>query len=380
MILDYTTLKLIWWVLIGTLLIGFALTDGFDLGVGTLLPFIGRTDDERRVLLNVLGPHWDGNQVWFILAGGAIFAAWPLVYAAAFSGFYVALMLVLAALILRPAAFEYRSKVHADRWRRGWDWALFAASAIPALVFGVAFANLLLGVPFDYDFDLMPHYSGSFFGLLTPFALLGGVISLSMLVMHGATYLQLRTEGELRQRAQMAARVAALIVILAFAAAGIWLAVGIEGYYVVSMPSPDIASTPMMKAVERATGAWLNNFRLHHWILIAPTLGFAGAWGVLLFTMRPRPVLAFLSSALAIVGIILSAGFALFPFIMPSSLDPAVSLTVWDAVSSRHTLGLMLVVTVVLLPLVLAYTAWAYRAMRGKMTVQRVREQPRSLY
>jgi len=380
MIFDYETLRLIWWVLIGALFIGFALTDGFDMGVGALLPALGRNDEERRVLINTVGPHWDGNQVWFILAGGAIFAAWPLVYAAAFSGFYFALLLVLFALILRPVGFEYRSKLPTPGWRRFWDWALFAGSAVPALVFGVAFGNLLLGVPFEFDADLRSHYSGSFFALLNPFALVAGLVSLAMLTMHGATYLQLRTEGPLQERARHAARIAALVAGLLFALAGLWLSFGIDGFRIVSSAAHDAPSNPLAKTVAKVAGAWLDNYRTYAWMVLAPVLGFLGLAGVLLFSSRHRPAPAFVASALAITGIILTAGFSLFPFVMPSSLSPASSLTLWDATSSQRTLMLMFWATVVLLPIVLLYTIWAYRAMRGKVTVEQIREQHRSAY
>lgn len=380
MIFDYATLKLIWWLLIGALFIGFALTDGFDMGAGTLNPFLGRTDDERRVVINSVGPHWDGNQVWFITAGGAIFAAWPLVYAAAFSGFYIALLLVLFALILRPVGFEYRSKLPSERWRAFWDWALFAGSAVPALVFGVAFGNLLQGVPFHYDTELAPHYTGSFFALLNPFALLAGVLSLALLVLHGATYLQLRTEGVLHERAARAARLAAVVVIVAFAAAGLWLAWGIEGYRILSMPPPDASFVPPAKSVERAAGVWLANYKTWPWTMTAPILGFLGAAAAFLLSGARRAGLAFVASAMAIVGVILTAGFSMFPFVMPSSSDPASSLTLWDAVSSHKTLQLMFWAVVVFLPVVLAYTIWVYRVMRGKVTVEQIRAQSRSAY
>jgi len=380
MIFDYETLKLIWWLLIGALLIGFALTDGFDMGAGVLNPFIGRNDDERRVVINAVGPHWDGNQVWFITAGGAIFAAWPLVYAAAFSGFYIALLLVLFALILRPVGFEYRSKLPTAGWRTFWDWALFTGSAVPALVFGVAFGNLLQGVPFHYDSELAPHYTGSFFALLNPFALLAGVLSLALLALHGATYLQLRTEGVLSERAQRAARLAAVTVIVAFAAAGLWLAWGIEGYRILSMPAPDASFVPPAKSVERAAGAWFANYKTWPWMMAAPILGFIGAIAAFLLSGARRAGLAFVASSIAIVGVILTAGFSMFPFVMPSSSNPASSLTVWDATSSHKTLQLMFWAVVVLLPIVLAYTIWAYRVMRGKVTVDKIRAQSRSAY
>jgi len=182
MILDYEVLKFIWWLLVGVLFIGFAVTDGMDMGVGTLLPFLSKKDEERRVIINTVGPHWDGNQVWLITAGGAIFAAWPAVYGAAFSGFYTAMLLVLFALFFRPVGFDYRSKIGDPSWRNAWDWGLFVGGAVPALIFGVAFGNLLQGVPFHLDDMLRAYYTGSFWGLLNPFALLAGVLSLAMLV------------------------------------------------------------------------------------------------------------------------------------------------------------------------------------------------------
>ncbi len=380
MIFDYQTLRVIWWVLIGLLFIGFAITDGFDMGVGALLPFLGRNDDERRVMINSVGPHWDGNQVWFILAGGAIFAAWPLVYAAAFSGFYVALLLVLFALFFRPVGFDYRSKLDDRRWRAAWDWGLFAGSTVPALVFGVAFGNLLLGVPFYLDDTLRPHYTGTFFGLLNPFSLVTGIVSLSMLVTHGATYLQMRTEGDLQERARRAAQLSALVLVAAFVIAGIWLIFGIGGYRITSIQSLDGPSNPLSKVVEHAAGAWLDNYRTYPWAVLAPTLGFIGALGVIGFSVTRRAALAFVCSALSVTGVIVTAGASMFPFIMPSSLQPNSSLTVWDATSSQHTLMLMFWVTLVFLPIVLAYTIWVYKVMGGKITVKQIQEQTHTVY
>jgi len=380
MIFDYETLKVIWWLFIGVLLIGFAVTDGFDMGVGALLPFLGRTDEERRVIINSTGATWEGNQVWFITAGGATFAAWPLVYATAFSGFYTALILTLFALFFRPVGFDYRSKVDDPRWRNAWDWGLFVGGAVPALVFGVAFGNLLLGVPFHYDRDMQVYYTGSFLALLNPFGLLAGVVSLAMLIMHGATYLQLRSEGEINARAKTAVKVAAAVMMAAFALAGMWLSAGIDGYHIVSMPPADTAFIPLAKAVEKAPGAWLANYSAHPWMMAAPVLGFSGAAIAIVFSAAGRPLAAFVASALSVTGVILTAGFSLFPFIMPSSSNPASSLTVWDAVSSHRTLQVMFWVVVVFLPIVLAYTSWVYRVLRGKITVESIRKNPHTTY
>ena len=380
MLIDYETLKLIWWLFVGVLLIGFALLDGFDLGVGTLLPFVGRTDEQRRVILNAIGPTWEGNQVWFITAGGALFAAWPMVYAAAFSGFYWALLLVLFALFFRPVGFEYRSKVEDPRWRSFWDWGLFVGGAVPALVFGVAFGNLLQGVPFHFDDFLRPYYTGSFWGLLNPFALLAGVVSLSMLIGHGAIYLQMRTEGDIYARARQAATWFGLLFLAAFGLAGLWQAWGIEGFRIASMPDPGTAMTPLDKTVEVAAGAWMANFSRFPGMMAAPAAVFLGGGLAILLSRANRPGWGFICSAAAIAGVILTAGFAMFPFVMPSSTHPAHSLTAFDATSSHRTLMLMFVAVVAFLPLVLAYTSWVYRVLRGKTTEEKIRTNTHSAY
>ncbi len=380
MIVDYEVLKLIWWVLVGVLLIGFVITDGFDMGGGALLPFLGKTDEERRVIINTLGPHWDGNQVWFITAGGAIFAAWPAVYAAAFSGFYVAMLLVLFALFFRPVGFDYRSKVADPRWRSAWDWGLFVGGAVPALVFGVAFGNLLLGVPFQHDEFLRPTYTGGFFELLNPFGLLAGVISLSMLVAHGAVWLQLRAAEPIESRARRAAMVASAVMVVAFAGAGIWLALGIDGYRILSMPAVDALPNPLAKTVEVAEGAWLANYATYPWMMAAPVLGLGGGLLTILLAGARRPGLAFVTSSLAMAGVILTAGFSMFPFVMPSSTVPVSSLTVWDAPSSHLTLTVMFWAAVIFVPIILAYTVWCYRALWGKTTVEFIREHSHDAY
>lgn len=380
MLFDYYTLKIIWWLFVGVLLIGFALMDGFDLGVGTLLPFVAKTDEQRRVLLNAIGPTWEGNQVWLLTAGGAMFAAWPLVYAAAFSGFYWAMLLVLFALFFRPVGFEYRSKIQDSRWRTAWDWGLFVGGMVPALVFGVAFGNLLQGVPFHYDEFVRPYYTGSFFGLLNPFALLAGVVSLSMLVMHGAVYLQMRTEAEIFNRAKKAVMLFGIIFIAAFALAGIWQAHGIEGFRIVSSPNPGTAFSPLAKTVEVSPGAWMENYANHPWMMLAPVLAFAGGILAIVFSRLNRPGIAFIFSGSALAGVILTAGFAMFPFVMPSTTNPNGSLTVFDATSSHRTLTLMFCAVIIFLPIVLAYTSWVYRVMRGKITEDKIREETHTAY
>ena len=380
MLFDYYTLKIIWWLFVGVLLIGFALMDGFDLGVGTLLPFVAKTDAQRRVLLNSIGPTWEGNQVWLLTAGGAMFAAWPLVYAAAFSGFYWAMLLVLFALFFRPVGFEYRSKIQDPRWRTAWDWGLFVGGMVPALVFGVAFGNLLQGVPFHYDEFMRPFYTGSFFGLLNPFALLAGVVSLSMLVMHGAVYLQIRTEAEIFNRAKKAVLLFGIIFIAAFALAGIWQAHGIEGFRIVSSPDPGTSFSPLAKTVEVSPGAWMQNYSSYPWMMLAPVLAFVGVILAIVMSRLNRPGIAFVFSGSALAGVILTAGFVMFPFVMPSTTNPNGSLTAFDATSSHRTLNLMFIAVVVFLPIVVAYTSWVYRVMRGKITEEKIREETHTAY
>jgi len=380
MIFDYETLKIIWWLFVGVLLIGFAITDGFDLGIGALLPFVGKTDAERRVMINAIGPTWDGNQVWFITAGGAIFAAWPLVYAAAFSGFYIALLLVLFALFFRPVGFDYRGKIDDPRWRQFWDWGLFAGGAVPALVFGVAFGNLLQGVPFQYDDTMRSSYSGSFFGMLNPFALLTGIVSLAMLIMHGSAFLQLKSEGVIRQRAEKSAVIFASLYLLTFALAGIWLASAIKGYAIGNIGDVNQINIVLHKQVLIKPGAWLDNYSRYPGFMLAPLLGFAGAMLVIVFSRAKRASAVFISSCFTQAGTILTAGFSMFPFIMPSSSHPNSSLTIWDATSSHLTLQLMFWAVVVFLPIIIAYTGWVYRVMRGTVSEEKIQKDGHTFY
>ena len=377
--LDYEILKLVWWLLVGVLLIGFAIMDGHDMGVGALLPFVGRSDDERRVVINTVGPHWDGNQVWFITAGGAIFAAWPLVYATAFSGFYFALMAVLWALFFRPVGFDYRSKVADPRWRSAWDWGLFVGGAVPALVFGVAFGNVILGVPFHFEDSMMPVYTGSFWQLFSPFTLLCGLVSLTLLVFHGANYLLLRTEGVVAERARRASLVSGCLLLLAFSLAG-WMVVSLPGYVLTSPVATGDALSPLGKTVEQLPGAWVAAYRSQPLLWLANALAYAGVLLGLGASLLRFGGKAFIGSALACAGVILTAGLAIFPFVLPSSSHPSHSLTLWDCVSSHRTLNIMFWVALVMTPIVLAYTTWAYRVMRGKVTVEHIQAHGKALY
>nr|WP_217630023.1 cytochrome d ubiquinol oxidase subunit II [Thiothrix caldifontis] len=377
---DYETFKVIWWVLVGVLFIGFALTDGFDMGVGALLRYVGRNDVERRVAINAIAPHWDGNQVWLILAAGAIFAAWPITFGAAFSMMYWGLVLTLFSLFFRPVGFDYRSKIADPRWRNTWDWGLVASGVIPPLVIGVAFGNLFLGVPFQFDEFLRVDGTARLFGLFHPFAVLAGLVSLLMFTMQGATYLMMRTDAEVYARSRKAAQFTALGVFVTFALAGVWLWAGIDGYAITQEPPHDSLPNPVAKTVVPMAGAWLANYVAFPPAMLLPALGLLGALGAFLLARANRAVLAFVCSSLAVAGVILTAGVSLFPFVMPSSTNPNHSLTLWDSSSSHLTLAVMFWAAIIFVPIILFYTFWCYKQLWGKITVKFIRDNDHAVY
>ena len=377
--LDYEILRIIWWVLVVVLLIGFAVTDGFDMGVTALLPVAGKKEVEKRIMINSIAPHWDGNQVWLLTAGGAIFAAWPIVYSVAFSGFYIALFLVLAALFFRPIGFEYRAKIDNPTWRSVWDWGLFAGGFVPALVFGVAFGNLLQGVPFELNELSQATYTGSFFALLNPFALLCGVLSLAMLMTHGANWLQMKTTEELRDRARSVSQIGAIVTLITFVLAGAWLYFK-EGYVVTSVVDHFAPSSPMNKEVAVETSAWFRNFNEMPILWIFPALAVVAALLNAAFSKANRCGFAFFFSALTMTGVIITAAVSMFPFVMPSSSHPEQSLLMWDATSSELTLTLMFFLALIFVTISLCYTIWSYTKMFGRLDANFIDENKHSLY
>ena len=378
--ITYEILRLIWWVLLGVLLTGFAILDGFDFGAMVLLPFIGKNDEERRVMINTIGPVWEGNQVWLILGGGAVFAAWPYIYAVAFSGFYLAMFLVLCALILRPVSIKFRSKMPGTRWRNVWDWCLFISGAIPPVIFGVAVGNAMEGVPFTLDETMRMTYTSGLFGLLNPFALLAGIVSLSMIVTQGAVWLSMKTDSDVQARAQKMARIFSILTLVLFVLGGVWVLEGISGYRITSAIDPNGPSNPLLKQVVQEPGLWFANYAQWPISMLVPALVALGSILVWISLAAKKYLLAFVGNSLTIAGIIGTTGVSMFPFILPSSLDPNVSLTVWDASSSKTTLIIMTFVAAVFVPIVLAYTGWVYRVLRGKVTKAYIREQGGSVY
>ena len=326
----------LWFILIAVLFIGFFFLEGFDYGVGILLPFVSKTDTERRVVVNSIGPVWDANEVWLLTAGGAMFAAFPHWYATMFSGFYLPLFLILMGLIVRGVAFEFRSKVEDERWRKTWDYAIFIGSLLPAILFGVAFANIVRGLAIDASMN----YVGSFFDLLNPYALLGGLVTLALFVLHGALFLELKVDDPIRQRVQGLLRptwAAALVLTVLFVAFS-------------------AVDTPMFASV--------NAVQVIALLVAVVSLLTAG-----LYVFRRRYGLAFVANGLTIIAVVVLLFSSLFPNVMPSSIDPAFSLTVYNASSTPYTLSIMTGIALFFVPLVLLYQGWTYWVFRKRVTL-----------
>lgn len=361
-------LRVIWWLLVGILFVGFAIADGFDLGAATLMPLVAKNEMEKRVVLNTIGPFWEGNQVWIITGAGAIFAAWPLVYSVAFSGAYFAVLLLLLTMgISRPVSFKYRSKLKNQTWRSAWDVLVFIGGFVPALVFGVLVGNLLVGLPFYFDENLRVFHSGAFLSLFSPFALMCGLASLFLLTMHGGLYLAMKTTDAIRSRAIFYSRISAVCLIICFAIAGVWVAKYLSGYRVVTGVDTLGYSNPLHKQVISGVGLWMQNYGLYPITKGVPILGFIGALMACLTASWGQSRIAFIFSSLSIIGVIGTMGVSMFPFILPSSTNLASSLLVWDASSSQLTLIIMLVAVIIFMPIILLYTSWVYRALRGKV-------------
>ena len=376
---DYENLRLFTWAVIGVLLIGFIITDGFDMGVAALLPVLGKSEVDRRIMINSIAPHWDGNQVWLVTAGGAIFAIWPAIYAAAFSGFYLAMILVLATLWLRPLGMDYRAKIDNPQWKKACDIALIVSGFIPPVIFGVGFGNLMIGVPFEFNELLMMSYQGGFWDLLTPFPLLCGLVSLAMVVTQGAAFLQMKTTGDLKQRAQKVIVCMALVTVGLFIVGGLY-AYTLPGYLITSPVVTDGVSNPLLKHVMKFDDLLLHNYENYPVLWGIPALGIIGMLSCAVMTRLNRAGLAFASSSLSIASIITTAGVALFPMIMPSSLMPSHSLTLWDGTSSELTLSIISVVAVIVVPIILGYTIWCYYKMFGRLDSQYIHDNSSSLY
>lgn len=364
----YALLKVIWVALLGVLLIGLGVMVGMDMGVGTLLRFVGRDDGERRTALNAIGPHWDGNQVWFILGGGAIFAAFPTLYATSFSVFYVVMILLLFSMILRPVAFEYRSKVDNGRWRASWDLAFLVSGFLPMFVFGAAFGNVLEGVGFHFIWTGQYVQDETFLAyLLNPFAILCGLLSVALSVQQGAAFLMIKIEAPIYDRARRFGSLAGLLAALLFLIGGACIYF-MPGYELVSLSSQSMPANPLYgQEVAVRNGAWLANYLAHPALWLVPAAGILCMLGSALALLARRPVAAWWLGAGAWAGTLLSVGASMFPFLLPSSTHSDQSLTAWNATGSFYGLACMLVVTAIFIPIILAYTSWCYRVMGGRV-------------
>lgn len=383
-------LQFMGWAVVGLVMILFALTGGFDFGAGILLPFIGKNDNERRVIVNTIGPTWDGNQVWLITAGGAIFAIWPRVYAASFSGLYFAFLAVLWALFFRPVAFEYRSKLQSPRWRHFWDWALFVGSFLPALLIGVAIGNFFLGLPFQYDPITLRFFYGDsmqdanallgLVGLLRPFALFCGIVSVLLMLLQGSSYLTLRTAGAVYARSRQVMMHSAWMLIVLFIIGGIWITL-MPGYH--WTPMADALNHPLNNVVSLNQGGWLQNYQAYPLLYAVPLLGILAALAVIYYAKKEQALAAFISSSIALSGIIITMGIALFPFIIPSITHPEQSLLVWNASSSMRSLLGIEIVGVLMVPIILWYTLFVYKKLWGRnerMSIERIEAESKVLY
>lgn len=363
----YVILKLIWAGLLCVLLIGLGLMVGMDMGVGTLLRFVGRNDAERRTALNIIGPHWDGNQVWFILGGGAIFAAFPTLYATSFSVFYIVMILLLFSMILRPVAFEYRSKVNARFWRASWDWAFLISGFLPMFVYGAAFGNILQGVGYHFIWSGQYFQDESFWGyLINPFAILCGLMAVSLSVYQGGIMLMMRSESPIYERARRYASIAGIVAAFLFAVGGVWIS-KINGF-VLESGNPAMQPNPMYgQQVSVHEGAWLHNFVAHPILWAVPVLGILFMLGGSAVARRNMPHLAWwfgLGSWLGTIGTVASA---MFPFFMPSTTAPNHSLTIWNSSGSAYGLTCMVIVACIFVPIIICYTSWCFYIMRGKV-------------
>ncbi len=367
MLLDYATLKVLWWIFISALFVIFFILGGKDFGVNILLPFLGKTDDERRLIINSIGATWEGNQVWFVTAAGATFAAWPIVYATAFSGLYYAFFLVLLTLILRPPAFDYRSKLESKLWRSTWDWCLFVSGFVPSLVLGVGLGNLLLGVPFQFNEYLQSEYTGSFWALLNPFALLFGLSAVAILMLQAGLYLQKKLPHDFEKRIIRLNVMSAVTFIVLFVLIGLWLQLGVSGFQIESIGNLQGALIPITKNVSIVPQGWLRHFNEIPALWAIPFLTVLCALLAAGCSAKRWSACGIVMGSLCITFALATANIALFPFILPSSINPNHSITLWDGASSHRTLQYMFWVTIVFLPIVLSYTAWVYKVMSGKV-------------
>lgn len=364
------SLQIAWWVIIGLVMIIYASTSGFDYGATMIMPFM-RKEDERRVVLNTVARTWDGNQTWFIFFGGALFVIWPAVYGTIFSGFYAAMLIILWSLFFRPPGFDYRSKIENMVWRRTWDVGLFISSFFPLAAFGLAIGTIMQGVPIQFDtFSLRPFYHGDFWGLINWFAIVCAIVSILMGGMHASAFLNRRTEGHMKHFFVRLHLIFSSLFLIFFTGAGFMVAFYIPGYFLIHSPNHAWLH-PLSSVVTRETGGWIISYAQYPWKAYPPIIAYIGVFlSLLTIRMGKKGGTAFWCSVMAVAGTVATAGTAMFPFVVPSSIDLKESMTVFNATSAQYTLNIMLYVAVVLFALILVYKIFAYRAVwAGKKTL-----------
>lgn len=363
--LDYTFLKIAWWLIMGFVLILYATTAGYDAGVTMIMAFL-RKETDRRVVLNTSAPVWDGNLSWIVFAGGGLFVIWPAVYSTAFSGMYAAMLCILWSLFFRPTGFDYRSKINHHRWRRFWDFGLLVSGGLPVFIFGLAMGNCLLGFPFHFDtMTWRDYYTGNFFDLFNGFALLSGFASLLMVLMHGSAYLQQHTEGHLRELARKLFFIFGILLFIFFSIAGIDIALGMQGYTLIASPV-DATLYPADNIVSHTKGAWLASYSVYPWKYYPPIIAYVALMLALWANYVRKVVLCFWSSVFTVGGMVATVGATIFPFLMPSSTNPSQSLTVWNSTSTQYALNIMLYVASILFVVIFFYKLFAFRTIWAK--------------
>lgn len=362
--LHFETLQVIWFFIVGGILCIYASTAGFDFGATLIMPFL-RNEHDRRLILNTVGPTWDGNQTWIVFAGGALFICYPSVYGTVFSGLYAAMLFILWSFFLRPPGFDYRAKIDSLGWKRMWDWGLFISAFFPVAVFGIAFGNFMVGLPFQFDpMTLRMYYGGNFFGLLNQFSLLCGVIALLLFAMHGAAYLVRRLEGELQARIYKLHKLFAGSLFVLLVIAAIMVSYHIKGYILVKSPS-NPTEHPLQSEVIRQVGAWTRSYVQYPWKVAGPIFAFLGILASLFTPIHKRHFL-FWSSVVAVCGTVMTAGFNLFPFVVPSQTHLNQSYTVWNSTSAQYTLNTMFWIICCCACIILVYKLFAYWAIWHK--------------
>lgn len=379
--IEFNVLKIVWWMIVGGILMTYASTAGYDLGITMILPFL-KDERDKRVALNVSAPTWDGNQSWIIFAGGALFVVWPLVYSTAFSGIYAGILCILWGFFLRPPGYDYRSKIDNALWRRFWDFGLFISSVLPVLIFGVIFGNCLVGYPFHFDpLTMRSFYTGNFLGLLNVFGVGCGIVSLIMILMHGSAYLARRTEDNLQLLARRIHAVTTIVLVILFTVLGILL-FNANGYILKYSPNHAIDDV-LGNLVVSYKGAWVDSYNTYHWKYYGPIGMYVGAIISLWGNAFSWYTTCFWGSVMCVCGVIATGGLSLFPFLMPSSTNPDESITVWNAASTQYALNIMLYFAVILFTFITVYKIFSFYTIwqkKGTLSRQDVEENNHSFY